>query len=404
MKKILSLLMSLVMAASIVATLPASADSYFTNDSIATATPIALNTTYPIDYGTSPSYKTNCYVKITLPSSGYVSITVNRPIVDQQYQDMSIEICNSQGIKITEKYTNPEGLSTINFRTGLKKGTYYVNILNRFSGYDEPANVTAAFRINFISNPYCEAEPNDGVVSATPMTFGKAQLGFVEPDASSKDYYKFVVPTTRKVRIYIGKYTSIVSPSGTLTYFDLFKSGDQYETSLIYYKGSNNWNSSIYKFNSANNKIKVLSSGTGYIDKYLTAGTYYIKVSSYLDTNADYSIGVTNAPASATVQTTKKKSNKPAQVTKLKLKKGGKKTAKLAWKKVKGAKGYQIKYSTSKKFKKSKTKTKTSKKNKITLKKLNKKRYYVKVRAYKKVKGKKVYGKYSSVLMLYRLW
>lgn len=404
MKKILSLLMSLVMAASIVATLPASAESYFTNDSIATATPIALNTTYPINYGTDPSYGTDCYVKITLPSNGYVSIAIKRPIVDQQYEDMAIEIINSQGIKITEDYTNLEGASTMNFRTGLKKGTYYVNIVNRFSGYDEPSDVIATFAVGFTATNYCEAEPNDGVVAATPMTFGQAYLGFVEPDASSKDYYKFVVPTTRKVRIYIGKYTSIVSSSGTLTYFDLFKSGDQFETSLIYYKGSNDWNSSIYKFNLANNKIKVLSSGTGYIDKYLTAGTYYIKVSSYLDTNAAYSIGVTNTPAASTVTTTKKKSNKPAQVKKLKLKKGGKKTAKLAWKKVKGAKGYQIKYSTSKKFKKSKTKTKTSKKNKITLKKLNKKRYYVKVRAYKKVKGKKVYGKYSSVLMLYRLW
>ena len=37
MKKVISLLMSLVMAASLIATLPASAESYFENDSVATA-------------------------------------------------------------------------------------------------------------------------------------------------------------------------------------------------------------------------------------------------------------------------------------------------------------------------------------------------------------------------------
>lgn len=404
MKKVISLLMSLVMAASLVATLPASAESYFENDSISTAKPVALNTTYPINYGTYPSYGTDCYVKITLPSNGYISMTIQRPIVYQKYGAMSIEILNTQGIKITEHYANLEGTPTSNFRTGLKKGTYYVNIINRFYG-EQSADVTAAFRINFTAANYCEAEPNDGVTTATPIVLGQAYLGFIEPDASNYDYYKFSVPTTRKVRFYIGKYTSIVSSSETNTYFDLFKSNDSSESgSLKYYRGSSDWNSSIYKFNSANNKVNITSSGTGYIDKYLTAGTYYIKVTSFVDTNADYSIGVANLSTASTVTTTKAKSNKPAQVSNLRLKKGGKKTAKLAWKKVKGAKGYQIKYSTSKKFKKSKTKTKTSKKNKITLKKLIKKRYYVKVRAYKKVKGKKVYGKYSSVLMLYRLW
>ena len=404
MKKVISLLMSLVMAASLIATLPASAESYFTNGSVATAMPIALNTAYDINYGKDTSYGTDFFVKITLPSNGYISVAIKRPVINQAYADMDIEVCNAQGIKITEHNTNPTGVPNINFSTGLKKGTYYVNIKNGFFSselYNLTSDVIATFAIGFKANNYCEAEPNDGVTTATPMVFGQSYLGFIEPDSSAYDYYKFVVPTARKVRIYIGKYTGIVTPSGTKTYFDLFKSGDEYESDLKYYKGSNDWNSSIYKFNSANNKINVASNGVGYIDKYLTAGTYFIKVSSYLDVNTTYSIGVNNTPAAA-VQ--KPKSNKPAQVTGLKLKKGGTKTAKVAWKKVKGAKGYQVKYSTSKKFKKSKTKTKTAKKNKITLKKLNKKKYYVKVRAYKKVNGKKVYGKYSRTLMLYRMW
>ncbi len=90
----------------------------------------------------------------------------------------------------------------------------------------------------------------------------------------------------------------------------------------------------------------------------------------------------------------------PAKVSSLKL------TAKndaiaLSWKTVKGADGYQISYSTSKKFTKKTTKTAYIKKQstkKTTLKKLTDgKKYYVKIRAYKKVSGKNVYGSYSSV-------
>ena len=69
----------------------------------------------------------------------------------------------------------------------------------------------------------------------------------------------------------------------------------------------------------------------------------------------------------------------------------------LKYKKVSGAKGYEISYSTDKKFKKSVTK-KTTSKTSFTLTKLKKgKTYYVRVRAYKvDSTGKKVYGKYTS--------
>lgn len=74
------------------------------------------------------------------------------------------------------------------------------------------------------------------------------------------------------------------------------------------------------------------------------------------------------------------------------------KKVKLTLKKVSGAKGYEIRYSTNKKFKKSVKKV-TSTKTTKTITKLKKgKTYYIKVRAYKlDSAGKKVYGKYSKV-------
>ncbi len=62
------------------------------------------------------------------------------------------------------------------------------------------------------------------------------------------------------------------------------------------------------------------------------------------------------------------------------------------------ADGYQIAYSTSKKFtSKTTKKVKTTKTKKVISSLKKNKTYYVKVRAYKLVDGKKVYGSWSTI-------
>lgn len=86
------------------------------------------------------------------------------------------------------------------------------------------------------------------------------------------------------------------------------------------------------------------------------------------------------------------KTKKPALTSK-----ATKKKQTLKWKKISKATGYEIKISTSKSFKKSKTNTKITRKRTYIIKKKNK-TMYVKVRAYMLSGKKKIYSKYSKVV------
>ena len=103
------------------------------------------------------------------------------------------------------------------------------------------------------------------------------------------------------------------------------------------------------------------------------------------------------APNSATTALKTVAKPKSASIKKVKA---AKKAISVIWKKVSGVKGYQVQVATNKKFKKNK-KTVTIKKRKTTkttVKKLKaKKKYYVRIRTYKIVNGKKVYSSWSKV-------
>ncbi len=77
-------------------------------------------------------------------------------------------------------------------------------------------------------------------------------------------------------------------------------------------------------------------------------------------------------------------------------KNNAKKSVLVKWAKVDGAEGYQVQYAFKKNFKGKKTKKTT--KTKLKIKKLKKnKKYFIRVRAFKTVDGKKVYGAWSVV-------
>ena len=91
---------------------------------------------------------------------------------------------------------------------------------------------------------------------------------------------------------------------------------------------------------------------------------------------------------------------KKTKVSLKKLKSTKKKTLQITWKKQKNITGYEIQICTSKKFKKGVKKytIKKSSSTSKTIKKLkSKKKYYIRIRAYRNIKNKKYYGPWGKV-------
>lgn len=101
-----------------------------------------------------------------------------------------------------------------------------------------------------------------------------------------------------------------------------------------------------------------------------------------------------NYSSSGTSSSSKKSVKKPGKVKGVAAYKYGKKIV-VYWYSKNGAKGYQVQYSANKKFAKKKSKNVSS--TIVSLKVKKSKFCYIRVRAYKKASGRKVYGKWSKV-------
>ncbi len=137
-------------------------------------------------------------------------------------------------------------------------------------------------------------------------------------------------------------------------------------------------------YTSTDKKLATVNKKNGFVTAK-KPGKVYIKVTAAATANYKKSTGTITlivVPATPTV--------KKAAAYKTKA-------IKVSYKKVSGASGYQITYATNKAFKNAKSTYVSSKKSSAVIKNLKKgKKYYVKVRAYKKINGKKFYSVYSG--------
>ena len=144
-----------------------------------------------------------------------------------------------------------------------------------------------------------------------------------------------------------------------------------------------------YTVYDANNQVIARTATPSYKNTGLTAmTTYTYKIRPYASSGGSTYYGSFSGMVKATTSIAR-------PVVKLK---GARKKVTVSWKKIDGVDGYEI-YRSTKKTKGYK-KIRTAKKSRITSytnKRLtSKKKYFYRIRAYKKVNGKKIYSSYSS--------
>lgn len=359
--------------------------------------------------------------------------------------DTTSPIVSYYGIKST--------MTTVNLPYAT--GKYYIKI-SMNDTYSPVTNQVYSFKVNEYSSAVWESENNDSAQKASTLKLNTSVFGYSRTN-EDQDYYKINVPASGKltislknkdempsgrgwyVRLYKstdwgsklislenvsnekkdslslakGTYYIIVSPAdkysapGTVTYTLTTK----YEYSTVSGVKVSNKNSTTNKLSwtkdanvtgyeiwrstkktSGFSKIATISknSTVSYEDKSLKTGTkYYYQIRKYgkVDGKTVYSPYVLKELQAA-----------PAQM-KVKSVTAASKAFTVKWDKVSDATGYEVQYSKKSNFSGATIKT-VGKNSTVSLKASGsaKTKYYVRIRAYKTVNGKKIYGNWSSAV------
>lgn len=247
----------------------------------------------------------------------------------------------------------------------LLAGTYYFKLNNDSRSANNYLITTSFAPANetFVENFYVN---NDVTGNANEIEIGKNYKGMLGIN-DKNDYYKITVTN--------GKYNlKVNSDEKGIDAILLNSNGDKIKD----YYTRNNYTSGEFELN------EIIS---------LNSGVYYLRMYDYAGKTL-YSFSLSSYKASANESSSVKRPT-TVKVNKLQAKK---KSVVVYWNKQNGIGGYEIQIATDKKFKNNKKNYLATNTNKKTVKKLkSKKKYYVRIRAYKLVNGKKIYGNWSAV-------
>ncbi len=344
-------------------TLPTKAATIYdgNNHSYATAKKVGLNDTMKGELNHyKGDYEADFY-KITVPSSSSYKINMNVKVVND-YVDMYIY--NSKGTCIGQYcFTVGDlGFQIYNQNFYFDPGVYYIKLDTFY--YASEANYTIKLKSTRINN--VDYKSNTSFKKATSLKLNKKVTAVSSIynvnsyyNYNDDDIFKFYVPSQKKIKI------------------DLSTSHGFH---LALYNSKGKWLDSLYKDKSGSLQ-KTLKRGTYYIGIDINDPSTDILNGEWNSFGGKYNITLVDIPNKVTISSVK--SNAKKKIT-------------VKYKKVTGASGYQIAYqkSGSKSWKYTTVSSKSASK---TLTKLtSKKKYKVKVRAYKTVSGKKYYGTYSA--------
>lgn len=252
--------------------------------------------------------------------------------------------------------------------------TYYYKVMSRNgSSYANAYSSVLSVKIQSTTSQVTEQQNPDKVVDADDKSDKE-----VNPNKSDNSNQQTTNTTSDKKCDSVNKINSVKK--------------------VAYNKLKIKWNKAegatgyeVYRSTKKNGTYKKVAdvTGTAYTDKVNTGTSYYYKVRSYVKTDEK----VVYADTYSGIKSGKATLNKPS--VKLSVSKN---KVTIKWNKVKGANGYEIYMSTKKSKGYKKIKTVSSKKLKYTKSGLKKgKKYYFKVKAYRKVNGKKIRSGFSTV-------
>lgn len=316
----------------------------------------AVNADIGKNYTVTWKYDVSAINKISLSQKGILTITVSKAESKSLgIVDMNVSVYDASG-NIVWLCRDEEDNINPTFYVGLEPGTYYVEVESAYSGFVEGQITTYSF--GFEANQYIETENNNSKEKANTIEADVSYTGYLgsgfsvtNENRDSYDVYKVKLVKGNKYRL-VSTATKDLTLCSWCT-----KSGDVDD----------------FMLNVA---------GKDYVADY--TGDYYIFIYNYSNEQYKYTIQM-------------KTVSSPLSKTSITSLKAGKKSFVVKWKKV-SCSGYQIQYADNKKMKKAVTKTVKSGTGKYQAKKLKaKKKYYVRIRPYKTVGGKKTYAGWSKV-------
>lgn len=312
-------------------------------------------------------------VQFTLNKPAYVYVSAYSTVMHQGWTALgTIEQfavysdANCSNLVTGDSVTGVDGNESESKYLCLDAGNYWIYFGKR-EGYSYNRDSKGQFRLS-VAAQYLNVTgtKNGSWGRAKQISTDKKVTGFLSSN-TRKSWFKFKISGDTAARLNL----SLENPLGE----SVFKSD---KTGVTLYRSNHNvlerMNISENYYSSACSKEVTLKSGTYYIE---IAGSEAYEDSwepTKLKKTGVNNMGVVNLK----ITTVKK-----AKISKLSNVKG--KKAQVAYNKVSNAKGYEIQYSTDKKFKKDvKVKKANAKTTKVTLTKLKKgKKYYVRVRAYR---------------------
>ena len=282
---------------------------------------------------------------------------------------------SNENLKIyANKVTNSNSTSYMNIGN---KGSYYYGIYNKATNQIYSVGVTSDYTFTS-SNSNVIKIYSDGSFNAVGEGIATITIA-LKNNPSVKFTENITVKLLKPTKVIGLKAQNNKTSKFDITWNLQNETADKYE---------------VYMYNTKKKDYERLGtsySNGGQVYGLLSGTTYKLKVRAVKTVNGKTYYGPYSDVLKTTTATDKTKISK--------LKKAKKKIT-ISWKKISKATGYQIQVATDKKFTKNKKSVTISKNKTIskTIKKLkSKKKYYVRIRTYRKVAGKKVYSSWSSV-------